>query len=105
MSNRFAVISELRVRAIRLLARNGDTYFPYGPNDEKRRSVDLGNIWVWLFSGRRLTVSVALPECKHPGLIVYDSDRLFDYQNVHVIEHVVLPALRREMVLDDLASV
>lgn len=102
----YEVVFELRLRALRVIEKRGEDYFPYvNSDDNKERTARVGEFWLKLISGRQLLVGIPRTDGTVPDKILYDSDRVLDYQNVHVIEHVLLPALRKEMVLDDLAGV
>ena len=100
------VIWELRIRAIQFISRKGEDYFPYANSDaNKERTARIGDFWLKLLSGRQLKVGRSQLDRSLPDMVLYDSARMLDYQNVHVIEVVLLPLLRKEMILDDLAAV
>ncbi len=100
---RYAITAEIRSRSIRYLTTRGETLYQqsYHPGYKERRA-RLGNVLLRLVWNQHLIITV---DASPRDLVVYDSDRLEEYQNQHVIEHVVLPLLRREMLLDDLARV
>ena len=106
MTESSEVVAELRARAIRLIARHGISTYPHGVNGEGVRVFNIDDIRFEVRSGRRLLVGFSGARYTEVmSKVLYDSDRLVKYQNVHVIRLEVLPRLRKEMVLDDLANI
>ncbi len=93
-----ALIAEFRTRVYRVLAREGHSDFKI--DGSKIRLAHRGDLFI-RYEPPRLRVSLnKLPagmEC------IYDSDRKDDYQNTPMMEHYVLPELRKLQILDDLA--
>lgn len=105
-ADRFALVSELRSRTIRLVARCGEETMPNGPWGDKVKVAILDKLRFEVVNGRQLRVGIkrkGYPEMI--GETIYDSDDLRHVVDLHLIKVMVLPLMRREMVLDDLASV
>lgn len=106
MSEQYSLVSELRIRAINLVARHGEDTMPNGPWGDKVKVAVLDNLRFEIVNGRHLRVGIARKD--YPEMIgetIYDSDNLRNVVDTNLIKVMVLPLMRRKMVLDDLASV
>jgi len=91
---------ELRSRCFWLLNQRGKTTL-----NGVSRAVTIENIGIKLVAGTHLTVAAHTRTSPSITFLLYDSERPPEYHNLHTICWVVLPLLRKEMVLDDLSRI
>lgn len=115
MSSDAETIAELRIRTIRLVSRNGVTTMPSGPWGDKIKVATLKIPAFQIMGGRTLRFEIVNGRAMRVGIghedwdsideTIYDTDNNRRVADINLINKMILPLMRREMLLDDLASV
>lgn len=109
------IIAELRIRTIRLVALHGEETMPNGPWGDKVKVASLkipageimgGRILRFeVVNGRAIRVGISHEDWGQISEPIYDTDKTRRVVDMNLINGMLLPLMRREMLLDDLASV
>lgn len=115
MSSDAEAIAELRIRTIRIVSRNGVETMPSGPWGDKVKVATLKipafqimggkTLRFEIVNGRAMRVGIGHEEWDTIAETIYNTDNNRLVVDMNLINKMILPLMRREMLLDDLASV